>query len=52
MGCFNKTKQNILNGFGGLGCSRSREISYEEEREHVIEAAPLAVGAGAAELTG
>ena len=40
-------KENKLNGFDGPGWSRSIETAYEEEGEHVLDVAPLAVGAGA-----
>ena len=45
-------KENKFNGFGGPGWSRSIEPAYEEEGEHVLDVAPLAVGAGAVYLDG
>ena len=39
-----------MNGFGGLGWSRSVDTVYKKEEERVIEAAPLVVGAGEVEL--
>ena len=38
-------------GFGGPGWYRSIDTEYEKEGERVLEAAPLAVGAGAVELS-
>ena len=38
--------------FGGTGCSRSIETSYEEEVERILKATPLVVGAGTVELSG
>ena len=40
-------KKNIynLNGFGGPGWSRSIETAHEEEGGHVLDVAPITVGA-------
>ena len=47
-----KINQNYLNGFDGLGWSRSVETVYEEEGVRVIKAALLRLGAGAVNLDG
>ena len=47
-----KIKYNNLNWLGEPDWSRSVETVYEKEGEHVLEAAPLTVGAGPVELDG
>ena len=44
-------RSNNLNGFGGLGWSRSVDMLYENEGGRVLRAALLTVGAGVVEST-